>query len=162
VIAKRLAEPILLVQGPPGTGKTHTLAWAILGRAYAASRSGKPFHTLVTAMTHNAVEVVLRAIADKLDQLEQDPATAHIASELAGLRLFKEQTTPEPLPSRVEPADRDDLLTCIEHELAVIAAVPSGVHRLLQGVSKPIAWEEKHFDLLVRAAPLREFRVGRG
>jgi hypothetical protein len=149
VIAARLGEPILLVQGPPGTGKTHTLAWAILARAYVAAKLGRSFHTLVTAMTHNAVEVVLRAIADKLDQLEREPATAHIAAELASLRLFKEQTTPKPLPSRVEPAGRDDLLTCIEHDLAVIAAVPSGVHRLLQGVSNPIAWDEKHFDLLV-------------
>jgi hypothetical protein len=149
VIAERLADPVVLVQGPPGTGKTHTLAWAILGRAYAAARSGRAFHTLVTAMTHNAVDVVLRAIADKLDQLEQAPATAEIAATLSGLRLFKEQATPEPLPSRVEPADRDDLLDCIEHDLAVVAAVPSGIHRLLQGVSKPIAWDTKHFDLLV-------------
>ena len=37
VIAERGRDPVLLVQGPPGTGKTHTLAWAILARGYAAA-----------------------------------------------------------------------------------------------------------------------------
>jgi superfamily I DNA and/or RNA helicase len=63
--------------------------------------------------------------------------------------LFKEQSAPGPVPDGVEPIEREDLLECLEHDLAVIAAVPSGVHRLLQGVSKPIDWSLKHFDLLV-------------
>src|SRR4029079_4759461 len=83
VIAERLADQVVLVQGPPGTGKTHTLAWAILGRAYAAAREGRTFHVLVTAMTHTAVEVVLRSLAHKLGQLDQDPATAHLADVLS-------------------------------------------------------------------------------
>lgn len=149
VIAERLSDPILLVQGPPGTGKTHTLAWAILGRAYAAAVAGRPFHVLVTAMTHTAVEVVLRSLTHKLALLDADPATPHLAEALSGLRLFKEQSTPGPVPDEVEAIDRDDLLECLEHELAVVAAVPSGVHRLLQGVSTPIDWSRKHFDLLV-------------
>jgi hypothetical protein len=149
VIAKRLDDPIILVQGPPGTGKTHTLAWAILARAYAAAVAGRSCHVLVTAMTHTAVEVVLRSIADKLRQLKSDPATAHVGLALAGLRLFKEQTSPELLPDGVLQAKGGDLLECLDHDLAVIASVPSGVHRLLQGVSKPIDWTQRYFDLLV-------------
>jgi Cdc6-like AAA superfamily ATPase len=149
VIAERLTDPILLVQGPPGTGKTHTLAWSILARAYAAAAAGRSFHVLVTAMTHTAVEVVLRSLADKLALLDADPDTRHLADVLSGLRLFKELSSPGPVPEGVEPADRDDLLECLEHDLAVVAAVPSGVHRLLQGVSKPINWSRKHFDMLV-------------
>ncbi|HXF97938.1 MAG TPA: AAA domain-containing protein [Gaiellaceae bacterium] len=149
VIAHRSRERVLLVQGPPGTGKTHTLAWAILARAYAAALAGRSFHVLVSAMTHTAVEVVLRSIADKLGQLDQEPAAAHLAEALSGLRLFKEQSVPGPVPEGVEAVERDDLLECLEHELAVIAAVPSGVHRLLQGVSKPIDWSRRRFDLLV-------------
>jgi hypothetical protein len=30
----------------------------------------------------------------------------------------------------------------------MIGAVPSGVHRLLQGLSRPIAWDRKEFGLL--------------
>ena len=138
------------MQGPPGTGKTHTLAWAILARAYAAARDGPAFHVLVTAMTHTAVEVVLRSIVDKLEQLDQDPATRAVRRGAVGdLRLFKEQSTPDAVPDGVEAIDREDLLDCLEHDLAVIAAVPSGVHRLLQGVAKPIDWARKYFDLLV-------------
>lgn len=149
VIAERLSDRIVLVQGPPGTGKTHTLAWAILGRVYAAAREGRTFHVLVTAMTHTAVEVVLRSLAHKLAELDQDPATAHLAEVLSDLRLFKEQSSPDAVPDGVEAIGRDDLLECLEHGLAVVAAVPSGVHRLLQGVCKPIDWSRKHFDLLV-------------
>jgi hypothetical protein len=149
VIAERLADQIVLVQGPPGTGKTHTLAWAILGRAYAAAREGRTFHVLVTAMTHTAVEVVLRSLAHKLERLDQVPATAHLAEVLSDVRLFKEQSSPDVVPDGVEAIGRDDLLECLEHDLAVVAAVPSGVHRLLQGVCKPIDWSRKHFDLLV-------------
>jgi hypothetical protein len=150
VIAECVSDPIVLVQGPPGTGKTHTLAWAILARTYAAASAGRMFHVLVTAMTHTAVEVVLRSLADKLAALDQDPATQHIAEAIDGIRLFKEVSTEDQyVPEGSEAIDRDDLLECLEHELAVVAAVPSGVHRLLQGTRKPINWEWKHFDLLV-------------
>src|SRR5262249_21359303 len=106
VIAERLSDPILLVQGPPGTRTTHTLAWAILGRAYAGADAGRSFHVLVTAMTHTAVEVVLRSIADKLALLDGDRGAAHLAETLSGLRLFKELSTPGPVPEGVAPADR--------------------------------------------------------
>jgi hypothetical protein len=149
VIARRLDDPVVLVQGPPGTGKTHTLAWAVLGRAYAAAAAGRQFHVLVTAMTHTAVEVVLRSVADKLERLRADPITAEIAQALESIVLFKEQAAPDPLPEGVLPATGEELLDCLEHDLAVVAAVPSGVHRLLQGVGKPIDWSQHYFDLLV-------------
>jgi hypothetical protein len=150
VIGGRLADPVLLVQGPPGTGKTHTLAWAILARAYAAALAGRTYHVLVSAMTHTAVEVVLRSLAHKLSLLDQEPATQELAEALDGLRLFKEVSNGEgPVPDGSEAIGRDDLLECLEHDLCVIAALPSGVHRLLQGVSKPIDWSRKYFDLLV-------------
>ena len=150
MIAERLADPILLVQGPPGTGKTHTLAWAILGRAYAAARAGRTFHVLVTAMTHTAVEVVLRSLARQARAARR--GSGHDAHRGGAVRSPAVQGAVESamrVPDGVEAIDRDDLLECLEHDLAVIAAVPSGVHRLLQGVCKPIDWSRKHFDLLV-------------
>ena len=78
------AEPILLVQGPPGTGKTHTLAWAILGRAYAAARVGS-----LVPRARDGDDAHRRRGRAPLDrrqarQLDQDPATAHIAEVLVG------------------------------------------------------------------------------
>jgi hypothetical protein len=150
VIGDRLSDPILLVQGPPGTGKTHTLAWAILARAYAAARAGRTFHVLVSAMTHTAVEVVLRSLAHKLGLLDESPDTQEIAEVLSNLRLFKEVSGGEgAVPQGTEAVGGGDLLDCLEHDLCVVAALPSGVHRLLQGVGKPIDWSRKYFDLLV-------------
>jgi superfamily I DNA and/or RNA helicase len=101
-------------------------------------------------MTHTAVEVVLRSLAHKLGSLDQDPSTAEIADVLSDIRLFKEVAGGEgPVPDGTEAIGRDDLLECLEQDLCVIAALPSGVHRLLQGVGKPIDWSRKYFDLLV-------------
>lgn len=147
VIAETLEQPVVLVQGPPGTGKTHTLAWAILARMYAAACAEDSSHVLVSAMTHTAVEVVLRSVADKIDQLERDPQTAEISGALHGLRLFKEQTSADYLPDRVEGIS--ELAPALDPQFSVIAAVPSGIHRLLQSVSKPIDWNAKYFDVLV-------------
>jgi superfamily I DNA and/or RNA helicase len=101
-------------------------------------------------MTHTAVEVVLRSLAHKLGGLDQDSATEEIAEVLSDLRLFKEVSGGEgPVPVGSEAIGGGDLLECLQHDLCVIAALPSGVHRLLQGVGKPIDWTKKFFDLLV-------------
>jgi hypothetical protein len=101
-------------------------------------------------MTHTAVEVVLRSLVHKLGVLDQDPDSQEIAEVLSDIRLFKEVSGGEgPVPDGTQAVGREDLLECLEHDLCVIAALPSGVHRLLQGVGKPIDWSRKHFDLLV-------------
>ena len=51
------------VWGPPGTGKTHFLAMLVLGMCRAHQNTGQSFRVLVTAMTHTAIENVLRKIA---------------------------------------------------------------------------------------------------
>ena len=150
VIGNRLGDRLLLVQGPPGTGKTHTIAWAILARTYAAASMGRRFHVLVTAMTHTAVEVVLRSVQENLRALEQDPATAALAEEMSEIQLFKETArAAQPVPAGMLRIDRNSFRKAMEAPLVLIGAVPSGSHRLLQGISRPIAWERKEFDLLV-------------
>ena len=73
--------------------------------------AGRTFHVLVTAMTHTAVEVVLRSIADKLEQLDADPATAHdrsrrsTASPLQGAVGARRR-----FPTACDGDRRDDLL----------------------------------------------------
>ncbi len=146
-----LHDRLLLVQGPPGTGKTHTIAWAILARAYAAVSTGRPFRALVCAMTHTAVDVILRALAEKLELLGEARRTRRIAKALDGLRLCKEvaNAADVTVPEGVEAVGRSDASDLFESDLAVIGAVPGGVHRLLEGLSKPIEWSDKHVDLLV-------------
>lgn len=150
VIAGHLRERILLVQGPPGTGKTHTIAWAILARAYAAARAERSFHVLVSAMTHTAVEVVLESLRGKLGQLERDPSAREVVGFLRGMQLYKERPQHDrALPAGVRPLPRDGLDQALSDRLVVIGAVPGGVHRLLRGNSRTTDWTRQCFDLLV-------------
>lgn len=149
VIGQRLRERILLVQGPPGTGKTHTIAWAILARAYAAAQRGDPFHVLVSSMTHTAVEVVLRSVVHKLEAIRSDATAKAVWDALSGLTLFKESWDPDqPVPDGVLALASTGLSDALAGDLVVIGSVPGGVHRLLKG-GGAVDWSEKHFNLLV-------------
>ena len=54
--------PMLLVQGPPGTGKTYATAFALLARLQGAMAAGIPWRGLISAHTHNAVNVALKDV----------------------------------------------------------------------------------------------------
>ncbi len=52
----------IVVWGPPGTGKTHFIGAAIATLVAAHHAERKPFHVLVTAFTHAAIENVLKSV----------------------------------------------------------------------------------------------------
>ena len=56
--------PLSLVWGPPGTGKTHTIAHMLLGYTLPAQQLNRPIRILVTAFTHQAINNVLKKVAD--------------------------------------------------------------------------------------------------
>jgi hypothetical protein len=64
-----LWQRVTAVWGPPGTGKTHFLASTIVGLAAAHAQQRRPFHVLVTAFTHAAIENLLRKIAQRQQEL---------------------------------------------------------------------------------------------
>ncbi|MDP2646350.1 MAG: ATP-binding protein [Desulfobacterales bacterium] len=53
-----------LIEGPPGTGKTFLLGWIIIALMLEAQQSGKSLRIAVSALTHRAVDGVLRQVAD--------------------------------------------------------------------------------------------------
>jgi DNA replication ATP-dependent helicase Dna2 len=55
---------VQLVWGPPGTGKTHFLAIAVLSLIEAHRQAKEPFHVLLTAFTHTAINNLLLKIRD--------------------------------------------------------------------------------------------------
>ena len=59
-----------LIEGPPGTGKTHVLAWMLTALILEAWQAGRPLHLAVSALTHRAIDNVLR----KVEQLLQGSA----------------------------------------------------------------------------------------
>ncbi len=142
VIAEAMDLPVLLVQGPPGTGKTHTLAWAILARLHAAATCGRPCRVLVTAMTHTAVALVLQTLMARLTDLRN---ASHVAESLKGLLVAREGGSRESLPEGCVPYEK----AWARSDLAVVGAVPGGVHRLLKGDRRQVDWSLKLFDLLV-------------
>jgi superfamily II DNA/RNA helicase len=51
-----------LIEGPPGTGKTHVLAWMLIALILEAWQVGRPVHLAVSALTHQAIDNVLRKV----------------------------------------------------------------------------------------------------
>jgi hypothetical protein len=58
-----------LIEGPPGTGKTYLLAWMLIALWLEAADAGRPLRLAVSALTHQAIDNVLR----KVQQLLQEP-----------------------------------------------------------------------------------------
>lgn len=57
------------VWGPPGTGKTHFLASMILAFCEAHRDTGRPLRVLVTAMTHTAIDNVMRKLVQRAEEI---------------------------------------------------------------------------------------------
>ncbi len=68
-IGKHGGAPLLLVQGPPGTGKTYATAFALLARLQGAMAAQIPWRGLVSAHTHNAVNVALKDVFEAQQKL---------------------------------------------------------------------------------------------
>lgn len=58
---------LALIEGPPGTGKTHLLAWMLIALISEAAQTGRPMRLAISALTHQAIDNVLR----KVNQLLQ-------------------------------------------------------------------------------------------
>ncbi len=57
-----------LIQGPPGTGKTHLLGWIIISLILEAHNAGRPLLIGVSALTHQAIDTVLKKVLLLADQ----------------------------------------------------------------------------------------------
>jgi superfamily II DNA/RNA helicase/predicted RecB family nuclease len=65
---------LALIEGPPGTGKTHLLAWMLIALITEAAQAGRPMRLAVSALTHQAIDNVLR----KVNQLLHDHPELHV------------------------------------------------------------------------------------
>jgi len=92
-------QRLSLLWGPPGTGKTTVLAGIILGWIEQSWRSGNPIIVGVGASNYNAIDNVLREVADlfQLLQKHQGNPPGHVRF----VRLRRQSAKP-PLVGRIE------------------------------------------------------------
>ncbi|WP_462270842.1 DEAD/DEAH box helicase, partial [Desulfobacter sp.] len=57
-----------MIQGPPGTGKTHLLGWIIIALIREAHEAGKPLRIGISALTHQAIDTVLKKVVQLVNQ----------------------------------------------------------------------------------------------
>jgi len=157
VVAGHINDPLLLVQGPPGTGKTVTLAWAVLARLAEAAAQDSPLRIAVSCKTHNAANIVLEAIAQRLQKLSGFAFKQFGLDRLAGMPVVKIVNDPgETTPSGVQafsPYHRKSAIAnLIQEPWLVIGGTPGGLYNLRRyysGRAQDIEWSHKWFDLVV-------------
>jgi len=57
-----------MIQGPPGTGKTHLLGWILIALILQAHEAGKPLRIGVSALTHQAIDSVLKKVVGLVNE----------------------------------------------------------------------------------------------
>jgi hypothetical protein len=96
-------ERISLLWGPPGTGKTTVLAGIILGWIEQSWRSDHPIVIGVGASNYNAIDNVLREVADLLQRRQECLGNSHSIVRVVRLRS---QSAKPPLDKRIEDVAR--------------------------------------------------------
>ena len=157
IISEHADEPLLLVQGPPGTGKSYTLAWAILGRMANAIMQGKAFRVVISCKTHNAINVVLKALAEAHTHLTAIGMTQLGGKALQELKIYKigtEDNSTAPIGViGLDPfLHKGELAALLNQNILIFGATSGGLYNVMRYSSytgKDIEWNRKVFDLLV-------------
>ncbi|WP_457552783.1 DEAD/DEAH box helicase [Desulfobacula sp.] len=66
-----------MIQGPPGTGKTHLLGWILIALIMQAHDNQKPLRIGVSALTHQAIDTVLKKVVSLVNQYLPDIFPGH-------------------------------------------------------------------------------------
>ncbi len=158
VIVDDAEERLLLIQGPPGTGKSVTLAWAIISRMAEKAAKDEPFRVAVCCKTHNAVKVVLEALAERIHSLSGFALQQLGLDKLQNLSVFKlVNELDEVLPAGVTPfksfgSSGPDIRGLLDQPWLIIGGTPGGIYNLRRyeaGRKADLDWAQKSFDLVV-------------
>lgn len=156
-ISEQYAKALVLVQGPPGTGKSYTLAWAILARIAGAAVQGRPCGVVVSCKTHNAVNVVLKALAEVRLQIAATTPEQLGGKAIRDLKCYKLVNDPgDTVPPGIEAISafeqKDQLEGILQRPYLVIGGTSGGVYSMMkyrQLGGRLVEWRTKTFDLVV-------------
>ncbi|EMA36801.1 AAA domain-containing protein [Halobiforma nitratireducens] len=120
------ADDFTLIHGPPGTGKTYTIARAVRAMVERGER------VLLSAFTNRAVDNVLEALLEQLDDVIDEDRIVRVGSE-SGVREDME-------PYRLERAgDPDDRLAELQNAQVVAATTATCGSRVMKEQSFDVA-----------------------
>ncbi len=110
-----------LIEGPPGTGKTHLLGWILIALILHAQEEGRPLRIAISALTHQAIDQVLKKVVALVEQtgLQGFPARC--------FKLGRWDLTER----GVEPLE--DVETLAESPYAILGATGFGLYQLFEG-----------------------------
>ncbi len=124
------SKNIGLIEGPPGTGKTHLLVWTLIALIAQAKSFHRPIKILVTALSHEAIDLILLKIARTLKPVETVP-----------LWKYGRFTN---LPSDIEQLQ--DPKPLMQETSFILGATGYGVYQLLESKKFPPLFDWVIFD----------------
>nr|WP_319491279.1 AAA domain-containing protein [uncultured Desulfobacter sp.] len=134
-----------MIQGPPGTGKTHLLGWIIIALILEAHEAGRPLRIGISALTHQAIDTVLKKVVQLADQYLPDGFPGHCVK-------WGEDNTPEsktPAPNAAMKVEyTKDARNLPTRSWLILGATGYGFYSLFNSKDKgfPLALDWMIFD----------------
>jgi superfamily II DNA/RNA helicase len=129
------SKNIGLIEGPPGTGKTHLLVWTLIALMAHAKFLNCPIKILVTALSHQAIDQILRKLASILPSTNMN----HVSLWKYG-RYDQDQF---PMLGIHQLAECKPLM---QKSSMILGATGFGIYQLLEGKNFPQLFDWVVFD----------------
>ena len=134
-----------MIQGPPGTGKTHLLGWIIIALFLEAHEIGKPLRIGISALTHQAIDTVLKKVVQLANQYLPDSFPGHCVKWGKAVTPESKTSTPDAAVKVEYTKDARDLPA---RPLLILGATGYGFYSLFNSKNEgfPLALDWMIFD----------------